>query len=100
MKLSFPHMGNTEILLKDLFRRTGIEVVVPPPTSEKTLKLGVKCAPEFACLPLKATIGNFIEARKRGRTHWLWPEAWAPAALATTRRFKEGYFRIWATNLK
>ena len=66
MKLSFPHMGNTEILLKDLFRRTGIEVVVPPPTSEKTLKLGVKCATEFACLPLKATIGNFIEALEAG----------------------------------
>lgn len=66
MKLSFPHMGNAEILLKDLFRRTGLEVIVPPPTSEKTLKLGVRCAPEFACLPLKATIGNFIEALEAG----------------------------------
>ncbi len=41
-------------------------MVVPPITSEKTLRLGVKYAPEFACLPLKVTIGNFIEALEAG----------------------------------
>lgn len=66
MKISFPHMGNLQILLRDLFERAGVEVVVPPPTTEKTLRLGVKYAPEFGCLPLKVTIGNFIEALEAG----------------------------------
>ena len=66
MKVTFPHMGNMYIPLKSLFEQLGVEVVVPPPTTKKTLDLGVKYSPEFACLPLKLTIGNFIEAFSLG----------------------------------
>lgn len=66
MRISFPHMGNLYILLKDLFKRAKTDIVIPPPTTAKTLRLGVKYAPEFACLPLKVTIGNFIEALEAG----------------------------------
>ena len=66
MKVSSPHMGVVEYLLADLFKRLDTDYMPPPQTSNKTLKLGVKHAPEFACLPLKINIGNFIEALEAG----------------------------------
>lgn len=66
MKITFPHMGNLQYVLSDLFDRVGTEYVLPPPTSNRTLALGVKHSPEMACLPLKVTIGNFIEALDAG----------------------------------
>lgn len=66
MKVSTPHLGNLHFTLDDLFRRLGCEYVKPPLTSTKTLQLGAKHSPEFACLPLKINIGNFIEALEMG----------------------------------
>lgn len=66
MKVTFPHMGNIYIPLKTFLETLGIEVVVPPPCNQKTLRLGVKNSPEFACLPLKINIGNYIEALEKG----------------------------------
>lgn len=66
MKVTFPHMGYMYVSLKGMLEYLGIDVVVPPPCSKRTLTLGVKHSPEFACLPLKLNIGNFIEARELG----------------------------------
>lgn len=66
MKVTFPHMGNIYIPLKSFFETLDIDVVVPPPCTNKTLELGVQYSPEFACLPLKLNIGNFIEALEKG----------------------------------
>lgn len=66
MKVTFPHMGTAYIPLKTLFEELGHEVIVPPPISKQTIMLGVKYAPEFACLPLKLNMGNFIEACRCG----------------------------------
>jgi len=66
MRVTFPHMGNLYIPLKAMLEYLGVEVVVPPPSSKKTLTLGVKHGPEFACMPLKLNLGNFIEARELG----------------------------------
>jgi len=66
VKVTFPHMGTLHIILKALLTEMGLEVVVPPPTSQRTIELGVKHSPEFACLPLKINIGNFIEAMDAG----------------------------------
>lgn len=66
MKMTFPHMGNLYIPLKALFENLGLEVIIPPFNTKKTLELGVKYSPEFACLPLKINIGNFIEALEKG----------------------------------
>jgi len=59
-------MGNLHISLKAMLRHLEIDVVVPPPTSKKTMNLGVKYGPEFACLPLKLNLGNYIEASELG----------------------------------
>lgn len=66
MRATFPHMGNLYISLKGMLQFLGVDVVVPPPCSKKTLNLGAKYGPEFACMPLKLNLGNFIEAREMG----------------------------------
>jgi len=66
VKATFPCMGKLDMVMTDLFDRTGIDYIVPPKTTTKTLQLGVRYSPEFACLPLKITIGNFVEALEAG----------------------------------
>lgn len=66
MKVTCPHMGNMYLSIKGMLEYLGVEVVVPPPCSKKTLNLGAKHSPEFACLPLKLNIGNFLEAKELG----------------------------------
>lgn len=59
-------MGTIHIPLETLLTDLGAEVVVPPPCTQRTLDLGVGLAPEFACLPLKVSLGNFLEAAALG----------------------------------
>ncbi|MQL52977.1 CoA protein activase [Desulfofundulus thermobenzoicus] len=66
MKVTFPHMGHLWICLSAMLEYLGVNVVVPPPSSKRTLTLGARHAPEFACLPLKLNLGNFMEARALG----------------------------------
>lgn len=66
MRVTFPHMGNMYIPLKAILTGLGLDVVTAPPSSKKTLSLGVKYSPEFACLPLKLNLGNFVEAGELG----------------------------------
>ena len=64
--VTFPHMGNLKIPSRAFFKKMGLEVVVPPEITRKTIELGVKHSPEMACLPLKINLGNFIEALEKG----------------------------------
>ncbi len=65
--VSFPRMGrDTHLVLKYMFDELGVECIIPPPTTEKTLKLGVKYAPETICLPLKINMGNYIQTLEAG----------------------------------
>lgn len=66
MKLTFPHMGNTYIVVKALLDDLGADYVIPPFNNKKALELGTKLAPELACLPLKINIGNYIQAYNQG----------------------------------
>ncbi len=66
LKVTFPHMETLWIALKNLFEGLGTEVVVPPPITKKTITLGARHSPEFACFPLKVNLGNFIEALEAG----------------------------------
>lgn len=78
MKVTFPHMGFMHIPLRALFQDLGLKVVVPPPISQHTLALGIKYAPEFACLPLKIGLGNFIEALEKGADTIVMAGGWGP----------------------
>lgn len=66
MKVTFPHFGTTWVALKALFDKNGVECIVPPKTSKRTLSLGVKYSPETMCLPYKILLGNIIEGLELG----------------------------------
>ncbi|MHB0977358.1 MAG: CoA protein activase [Candidatus Aquicultorales bacterium] len=66
MVFTWPHLGNLDIVLKDILVAAGRDYVVAPKTTSKTVQLGLRHSPEFACLPLKITVGNFIEAIEAG----------------------------------
>jgi len=66
MKISWPHMGSLEFIMGSVFEEMGLDYVLPPANSQRTLELGVRYGPEFACFPLKTTLGNFIEAIENG----------------------------------
>jgi len=78
MKVSFPHMGNMYVALKAVFDGLKLEVIPPPPISKRTLELGVKYSPEFACMPLKINVGNFIEAMEMGADTIVMGGGWGP----------------------
>jgi len=66
MIATFPHMGALSVTLKSLLSGLGLTVLPPPPISKLTLEIGAKYAPETACLPLKVTLGNYVEALEAG----------------------------------
>jgi predicted nucleotide-binding protein (sugar kinase/HSP70/actin superfamily) len=66
MIVTYPHMGPLTVAMKSVFRRLGQEVLVPPPTSHRTISLGARHAPEMVCLPFKVTLGNMIEGLELG----------------------------------
>jgi predicted nucleotide-binding protein (sugar kinase/HSP70/actin superfamily) len=66
MIISWPHMGSLEVILGGVFEELKLDYILPPPNSQRTLELGARYGPEFACFPLKTTLGNFIEAIEAG----------------------------------
>lgn len=66
LKVTFPHIGNSYIPFRTLLLELGLEPVIPPPITQRTISLGTQIAPEFACYPLKINLGNYIEAIEKG----------------------------------
>ena len=62
IKVAFPHMGNVYIGWAAALKKLGVEPLVPPRTSKKTLELANKYSPESICLPYKMVLGNFLQA--------------------------------------
>lgn len=56
----------TVIIYKKVLELLGHDVLVAPRPSQKTLDLGVKHSPEFACFPFKTIMGTYIEACEMG----------------------------------
>jgi predicted nucleotide-binding protein (sugar kinase/HSP70/actin superfamily) len=78
LKVTFPHMGNAHIAIKALLAGLKLEVVPPPPITKRTMELGIKYSPEFACLPLKISVGSFIEALEQGADTVIMAGGWGP----------------------
>jgi len=66
MRIGMPHTGNMYIPFRALFQRLGVDYVIPPVSTQRTLSLGVKHSPEGLCIPFKLTLGNLIEAAELG----------------------------------
>lgn len=65
-KVTFPRMGESWRTFKMLLEDLGNEVVIPPRPSKRTLDLGVRYSPEFACFPLKILMGTYLETIEKG----------------------------------
>lgn len=65
-KITFPRMGESYRAFKMLLEDLGNEVIVPPRPSKRTLDLGIRHAPEFACFPLKILLGTYLETIAMG----------------------------------
>jgi hypothetical protein len=65
--VSFPWMGRANtFLLKKTLEVLGLKVLLPPPISERTVKLGVRHSADMMCFPYKVTLGSFVEALDGG----------------------------------
>src|SRR3972149_6561768 len=63
---TFPHMGMVYVPMQVLMGQLGIPMVVPPPSSARTLALASRHSPETVCVPYKLVLGNFMEAMELG----------------------------------
>ncbi len=61
-KITFPNMGNYQIVFKALFENLGFKVVPPPKTSKRSVEKGIAYSPEFICFPFKVCMGNYIQS--------------------------------------
>ena len=89
MRIGMPHMGNVYIPFKALFKRLDIEFIPPPMTTNRTLSLGVKYAPEGLCIPFKLTLGNLIEAAEMGADTLIMPTGYGTCRLGYYARTQE-----------
>lgn len=66
-KVAIPWMGRSYTeLLREAMKNIGVNIQLPPRTTDKTIQLGVRNTAEMVCFPLKPTLGNFIEALDNG----------------------------------
>lgn len=60
-KVTIARMGTSNIFLRAFLEELGFEPLLPPPITKDTLSLGSRYTPEFACLPLKVNLGNYLQ---------------------------------------
>ena len=66
MKIAYGHMGTLTPIMEMIIEELGHESVTPDRPTRKTLALGAKYAPEFACIPFKIVLGTYLECLERG----------------------------------
>ncbi|EHQ87373.1 hypothetical protein [Desulfosporosinus youngiae] len=67
IKASMPQLGNYSTPMEVLFTAGfGVEYIVPPPITKKTLALGSRYSPDYVCAPFKYNLGNYIETIEAG----------------------------------
>ena len=65
--ISFPHLGDYYYPIKYLLNKViKANIVVAPKMTSKTIELGCKYSPEFACAPFKYAIGAIIDGLDKG----------------------------------
>lgn len=67
-KVAFPPLGILSLAAECYLRVLGVEAVIPPATSRRTLDIGVRGSPEMVCIPCKLLLGNYVEAAELGAT--------------------------------
>jgi predicted nucleotide-binding protein (sugar kinase/HSP70/actin superfamily) len=59
-------LGSFGVFFGPALRTLGLDLVVAPPSSQRTLDLGIKHNPEMICVPCKILFGNYVEALEQG----------------------------------
>jgi predicted nucleotide-binding protein (sugar kinase/HSP70/actin superfamily) len=65
-RVGFPRLGSFSVFLKPALHTLGLDLVATPPSSQRTLDLGIRHNPEMICAPCKLLFGNYVEALERG----------------------------------
>lgn len=64
--VTIPRIGKYTSIFKSMLEDLGLEVQLPPITTEQTIKWGCKYSSDMFCYPYKVTLGNFKEAIENG----------------------------------
>ncbi|XOB41211.1 MAG: 2-hydroxyacyl-CoA dehydratase [Candidatus Nealsonbacteria bacterium] len=64
--VTFARWGNYSIAFASLLRQLGLEVIPPEKANPSTIIEGSKLTPEMFCFPMKATVGSYLPALKKG----------------------------------
>jgi len=100
MRVGMPHMGNTYIPFKALFRRLNVDFVIPPVNNQRTLSIGVRYSPEGLCIPFKLTLGNLIEAAEMGADVLIMPAGYGVCRLGYYYKTQEQILRELGYNFE
>lgn len=100
MRVTTPHLGNLHIPLKSLFNSLGMDFVMPPLATQRTLSLGAKHSPEGLCIPFKLTLGNLIEAAEMGADTMIMPAGYGICRLGYYARTQEQILRDLGYNIE
>jgi predicted nucleotide-binding protein (sugar kinase/HSP70/actin superfamily) len=71
-------MGHIDVAIRALAAKLDLDLVKTPPTTQRTLSLGIKHSPETVCLPFKLQLGNMIEALEQGADTLIMPGGAGP----------------------
>jgi len=93
MRLGLTHMGNIDVVAKAVASRLGIDLVMTPSATQRTLDLGVKYSPETACFPFKLQLGNMIEALELGADTLVMPGDLGPCRMGYYHKVLEQILR-------
>ena len=63
---TFARWGNYSIAFASLLRQLGMEVIPPEKPNSATITEGARLTPDMFCFPMKATIGSYLPALKKG----------------------------------
>jgi predicted nucleotide-binding protein (sugar kinase/HSP70/actin superfamily) len=100
MKVSFFHLGAMHAYVTPYLRALGLEVVVPPLSSRRTLDLGTRYCPEMVCAPCKLIFGNYVEALEAGAEGLIMFGGPGTCRLGYALREQERLLRQWGYSFR
>jgi predicted nucleotide-binding protein (sugar kinase/HSP70/actin superfamily) len=95
MKVSFFHLGAAYAYIEPYLRSLGLDVIVPPFSSRRTLDLGTRFCPEMICAPCKLIFGNYVEALEAGADTLIMFGGQGTCRLGYSARQQERLLRQW-----
>jgi predicted nucleotide-binding protein (sugar kinase/HSP70/actin superfamily) len=99
MRVSFFQLGAIYAYVSPYLRALGLEVVLPPFSSRRTLDLGTRYCPDMICTPCKLIFGNYVEALEAGADTLIMFGGPGTCRLGYSAREQERLLREWGYSL-